>query len=350
MNHAFKIHEVFKNRILIEIISIYESDELLWKDYYALSQEIQKRHYPDGYNPDLTFHEFQEVIGIGSAGSSISQRFLVSVNNINTGWFDCTEYEKTLYCMYDFIHDALNEQELKYILQKVQESTAEAECTHAELLTYRKVLIDYFNSVNAPVAEKILISRLKREDMNLSFYEHIVKHNAPEGLDLRYYNEIPGDIIDDFVRSVNECFDDRDQLSEIKNHYPPLTPAEWYKDKQQLSEAGTRLQMLVLFDKNQIAGFCWICVDSYRKDTIRHNGGLTAVNRGYRGRGLARFLKAKMYIKLLEENKDFKYITTDTMPWNTYMYNINREFGFKPFKNGCAFKLTEEFLKSYLNK
>lgn len=334
---------------MISIQSINEDDVLLWKEYFTVSQQIQSKHYPQAFNSDLSFEEFKEQMLAGSDSSLFSKRFLVAVNNINTGWFECSEFEKTLYCMYDFIHEDLDEQELKFILGKVLELTAEAKCTHAELLIYRKLVMDHFCSIKAPVAEEILISRLNREDMDLSYYAQAAE-NKPVDLDLRCFDNIPAEFINDFLNTMNECFDDRDTLNDVHNNYPPLTPEQWYEDKQRLSEAGSKLEYLVLFDKNKIAGFCWVCVDSYRKEVIRHNGGLTAVKRAYRGRGLARYLKAKMYIKLLEENKDFKYITTDTMPWNTYMYNINREFGFKPYKKGCAFRLTSEFLKSYIDK
>ncbi len=70
--------------------------------------------------------------------------------------------------------------------------------------------------------------------------------------------------------------------------------------------------------------------------------------RAHRGKGFAGYLKAKMYLKLLEENSDFTNIETDTMSWNTYMYRINEEFGFKPLKYGCEFKLTKDFVESYL--
>lgn len=110
------------------------------------------------------------------------------------------------------------------------------------------------------------------------------------------------------------------------------------------------MSVFILFDiEENIAGLCWIFTNSKYKNTISHNIGLTAVEPKYRGKGIAKFLKAKLYLKLLKENKDFKYITTDTMPWNKYMYRINKEFGFKPFKKGASFKLTEEFIENYLN-
>ena len=335
---------------MIEFKTLRENDVLLWEKYFSVTQEILKRHYPEGYKADLTISAFKDLIDTNSKTCDLYRDFLVLDDNTPTGWFDCSKYDSILYCMYDLIPFSINEQELKLVLQKMLEVQKEAECSHIELVTYRKLLIDHFEGIQAPIAEKTLISRLNREDMNMSFYNQIVESSKLKELKLCHYNEIPGEIIADLVNSVNNCFDDRDLLNDIRREYPPLTIEDWYKDKKHLAERGTKLEILILFDNNRIMGFCWVCVDSFRKDVIRHNGGFTAVNREYRGKGIAKFLKAKLYIKLLEENKDFMYITTDTMPWNKYMFRINEQFGFKPYRNGCGFKLTADFLEPYLNK
>jgi GNAT superfamily N-acetyltransferase len=138
-----------------------------------------------------------------------------------------------------------------------------------------------------------------------------------------------------------------------KNPYPAKAPdvtVEYVKAVMEMHKKnGTVNSMYILFNESaEIAGLCSVCIDSFRSETLRHVGTLTAVAAKYRGKGIARYLKAKLYLKLLEENKDFKYITTDTMPWNKYMYKINNEFGFKPYIKGCSFKITKEFLENYL--
>lgn len=40
--------------------------------------------------------------------------------------------------------------------------------------------------------------------------------------------------------------------------------------------------------------------------------------------------------------------TSDTMPWNTYMFRINEEFGFRFQRKGYAFKLTGEFIENFI--
>ncbi len=81
---------------------------------------------------------------------------------------------------------------------------------------------------------------------------------------------------------------------------------------------------------------------------IDHRGGLTAVGRNYRGEGIAKFLKANMYLKMLELYTDFEYIITDTYPWNKYMYKINEDMGFRPHKKICKFRFSKEFFEELL--
>lgn len=335
---------------MVEIIPRKNFNDNLWDKYFNLSQEIVKRHYPDGYNPDSKISEFKDLFLKTSLSEPSYNDFIILENGNASAWLDSSVWENTLYAKYDFISDNINEKVFRTALKKLLEINNEIKCSYIEFIIYREILINYLISINTPVSEEMLFSRLNHDDMDISLYNEIIENSELKKWNIRYLNEIPDEFINEFVDSVNKCLEDKESISKNRHHYPPLTPEEWYKDKMNLKTLGTNLEILILFDdNNKIAGFCWVCIDSFRKNIIRHNGGFTAVNSGYRGKGIAKYLKAKLYTKLLEENSDFRYISTDTMPWNTYMYRINEEFGFKPYKKGCSFKLTNDFIKNYLN-
>jgi hypothetical protein len=107
---------------------------------------------------------------------------------------------------------------------------------------------------------------------------------------------------------------------------------------------------LLTNDSNDIAAVCSLYTDNDNQRVIRHGGGITGVDAKYRGKSIARYLKSLMYKKMLAEFPDFEYITTDTYPWNTYMYRINEEFGFKSFKHGAEFHIPKATLTEFLNK
>ncbi len=336
---------------MIKVIPRENFDDILWDKYFRLSRDIIKKHYPEGYDPHHKFLEFKEFIMNLSKNDESFNDFLILNCGTASAWFDSSVWEDVHYAGFDYLSDDVNENVLNAAFEKLYEINTDLKCSHTELVTYREKLINYLKSIDTPVIEDIHLSRLIRENMDASLYKEIIENSDLKRWNTKCLNEIPGEIITEFVKSINKCFEDRDSLNKDYHHYPPLTSEEWYKDKQNLKSLGTNLEFLILFDdNNKIAGFCWVCIDSYRKNTVRHNGGFTAVNPGYRGKGIAKYLKAKMYLKLLEENKDFKYVTTDTMPWNKYMYKINEEFGFKTYKRGCSFKLNTDFFRSYLNK
>jgi len=110
-----------------------------------------------------------------------------------------------------------------------------------------------------------------------------------------------------------------------------------------------RMYMYMLFDGDNIAAFSSLYIREENKNIIDHGGGLTTVSRNYRGQNLARFLKAKLYLKMLDEFPHFDYIKTDTYPWNKYMYRINEEMGFKPFKEYSEFKISKATLENSIN-
>jgi hypothetical protein len=105
----------------------------------------------------------------------------------------------------------------------------------------------------------------------------------------------------------------------------------------------------ILFNEfNDMIGLSFILINKIDPLRVRYDGGLTGVHKNYRGNGFGRYLKAKMFFHLLEKYPDFKIITTDTMPWNKYMYKINEDFGFKAYKKGAKFRFTKELLENYL--
>jgi GNAT superfamily N-acetyltransferase len=187
--------------------------------------------------------------------------------------------------------------------------------------------------------------------MDVSYYKSIAANSDLSGWKLMYCNEIPESIMENFIESANKCFSDLVSLNPFDVYNFSFTVKQWKETTEAMEKNGTTYGFNILFDRvDKIAGMCWILFDESVPKTLRHIGGFTAVIPKYRGLGIGKFLKAALYLRLLQENEVFKDIITDTMPWNTYMCRINEELGFKPFKKGCRFKFTNDFLNNYLNK
>jgi hypothetical protein len=335
---------------MTEFISTKINEEGLWLKFFKLSQEISRKHYSDHYNPEDTVEKFTKRRKDSAANDPTHDEYVVFYNGNVAGWFDTSVWNKELYFGFDTVFDECDENLLKAILIKFDEIMNEKNFTDSLYYTYREPIFSALKKTGAAVDEEYVISRVERKDMDSEFYKEIVRDNPLEKWKLEYYYELPENIIEQYAKCYNECWHDMFTINPYPAKATDIT-TEYIKTVMETHKKnGTTNPMYILFDDAcEIAGLCSICIDSSRPDTLRHVGSLTAVPAKHRGKGIARYLKAKLYLKLLEENKDFKYITTDTMPWNKYMYKINSEFGFKPFRKGCSFRISRDFIKNYIN-
>lgn len=326
---------------------ISETDNEMWNKYFILCQEISKKHYPAGYDSGKTIEKFREQIRKNSVNLSFHKDFLVFENERPAAWFSLSKVENDLYFGFDVLADEVPKGILNNLYAGIYEELAGNDYGYAVNYVFREPLIKAFKDSGAFINEEILISRLEKKDMNESFYKEIAANDKLNKCRLEFYTDIPAEHIEKFEALSQSAINDIASLNPNKAKMYPFTYEGW---KKNIKNFGSIVTVCLLFDnEDNIAGLTWVISYPNGLNTIQHNGGLTAVSQKYRGLGIARYLKANLYLKLLNENKDFKYVTTDTMPWNTFMFRINEEFGFKPHKRGCSFKLTKELLKNYLN-
>lgn len=78
-------------------------------------------------------------------------------------------------------------------------------------------------------------------------------------------------------------------------------------------------------------------------DTIAYVG-LTGVMPKYQGRGLGKYLKARMNYDLRENFPKVEYVNTDNAESNAPMLSINERMNFKPHKNWIVYKIAVDEL------
>lgn len=77
--------------------------------------------------------------------------------------------------------------------------------------------------------------------------------------------------------------------------------------------------------------------------------GMTGVFPEYRNRGLGRWIKAEMLIKMLQELPQAKFVRTDNADMNAPMMKINNELGFKPYMADCVWQVDTAQAARYLS-
>lgn len=208
---------------------------------------------------------------------------------------------------------------------------------------------EIFKKAGIKVSTESITSKLLKNDIDFEKLKNIVDDNSfIKDFELRLMHEFPEELYEEFSETMNEVFLESVVLSPQKPVLKTFTKDRLINMIKRDKEEGDPMYMYVVLDKNKVAAFCRVYLEKYYgKIFIQHCGGLTGVAKKYRGKGFAKYLKAKMYIKINEDYPDFEYALTDTKPWNKYMYRINEELGFKPFENSLTFKFTKEIIENY---
>ncbi|MHA2365813.1 MAG: GNAT family N-acetyltransferase, partial [Candidatus Hodarchaeales archaeon] len=77
---------------------------------------------------------------------------------------------------------------------------------------------------------------------------------------------------------------------------------------------------------------------------------LTGVKQEYRGRGLGKWLKSALLLRIRNEFPKVNIVTTGNATSNAPMLSINERLGFKKYKESVNAQITTEQLKKYLSR
>jgi hypothetical protein len=249
------------------------------------------------------------------------------------------------------IYDVLQEEILEYILKGVYERMMQLKVTESYYWSFEEDINELLIKIGADKTEELILSCFEKDKANTELFKkwiEVPEHDSR--FKIVFYKNLPEDLMNEYVRFVNPVFKDIDSLNPFLDRKPiTITKDDLIRwNKMDKVNNNIKYYYILFNEKEEIAALTCVIINKNNTSIIRYNNGLTAVGREYRGQGLGKYLKAKMFFKLEEDFPEFKFIHTDTMPWNKYMFKINEEFGFKPFKKGAKFRFTKEFLENYL--
>jgi hypothetical protein len=335
----------------IKVISISDLDENGWQNYFNLIIEIDRKFSPGNISDDGSWQDFRAKIlkRFEINKDSVHNEYLLSCNGKSKAWLAIRKDSNGCFFVFNTLYKKIPGSIIKTILSVVYDYTCRENTENTCYWSFNERCNSALRKAGAEVVEELITTRLEREKMNPGFYHEIVHNTDTSGYSLSLFTSFPEHVVDDFTLLMNEIFRGIDSLNPYGTVIETRTGDFWLRKYGNEKDSGSEMKMFMLFDsENKIAAYCSLFVDPANPLTVRHGGGFTVVSPKHRGKGFARFLKAKTYLLLLEENSQFKYITTDTMPWNKYMYRINEEFGFTSYEHGAEFTITKEFLENYL--
>lgn len=330
---------------MYNIISVKNISENQWHDYFNMSQELNEKYYPDRFNKADTVEVFRSRIEESYKKTKGYENYLIKLDNLSIGWFYTTTWGEVFYIgpyiNYDVIGNDIFNSVLKFAYDLMKKSGFQEMFTSS----YRKANIDFFIEINAEITEEFVSSQIKREEINISLFNSIVNNFNLNDHKTIFCNRIEEEYADSYLVCFNIAFRDLMNLNKAKLKYEPFT-----KEQLIYNQNGDNCKRIILLlnKMNIVIGFSELFYDKEQR-IYSCDSGFTAVHPEYRGRGAAKFLKAKLYLDLVNEDTIFNSIRTNTLDCNKYINNINYELGFKEYRRGYSFRLKRDFIENYLN-
>lgn len=331
---------------MYHIISVNNINESEWLQYYEMSQELNENYYPDRYREDNSLEVFRSGIQKSINKTKGYENYLIKYENLPVGWFYLTTWGDVLYIGIYFNTEKIDNNLIKMVLLFMYEKMVNDNFNELFTSSYRNTNIDFFKAINAEITEEFISSEIKRDDFNIPLFNSIADNYDLKDFELVYCNKIEETYADSYINCFNSAFSDLMNLNKVKLKYEPFTKEQLINNQN--SDVEKHI-ILLLNNKRKVTAFSELYYDNKNR-IYSCDSGFTAVGRELRGMGIAKFLKAKLYLQLLKNNPDFKSIKTNTLSCNKYINNINSELGFKEYRKGYSFRMTKQFLENFISK
>ncbi|MHA1212657.1 MAG: hypothetical protein ACTSSH_09365, partial [Candidatus Heimdallarchaeota archaeon] len=141
------------------------------------------------------------------------------------------------------------------------------------------------------------------------------------------YTSIPDEIIEEFCKVATEIVNQQ-PLGDLEIGEMITTPESFRQQEKMFTDMGRDwITMLAREADGSISGLTDMRYNPGRETMISQ--GLTGVQESYRGRGLGKWLKASMLLKIKNDYPQVKIVSTTNATTNAPMISINDRLGFK---------------------
>ena len=192
-------------------------------------------------------------------------------------------------------------------------------------------------------------NRLSLETLDWKLMEKWIKEGQKRspGTHIEFYHEIPDILLHEYCDVFTEVGNQAPR-DELETGDLIFTPKSWKARMEELKRAGMRYLSAISLEKDgRISGLTDVTWLPFQPSVLIQN--LTGVLHKYRGKGIGKWLKGAMVLKVREEFPDVIEISTQNATSNEPMLAINRQMGFKLYREVYLFQLELEKLGKYLH-
>lgn len=208
----------------------------------------------------------------------------------------------------------------------------------------------FLKSLGSQTALSGVENRLKVEKIDWNMVEqwHKEGHERSPESRIELYYTISQEIIEEYCKIYTETLNQQ-PFGDLDIGKIVFTPEMIRYNEKNTAELGRKhLTYMTIESNGDISGFTEMMYNPEKETMIVQL--LTGVKIDYRGRGLGKWLKAAMLLKMSEEFPQVKVVTTGNATTNEPMLSINERLGFEVHKEGISAQMSLEKLGEYLSK
>ncbi len=199
---------------------------------------------------------------------------------------------------------------------------------------------------NFQIASARNLSRLYLKNVDWTKMESWRSDSKIKNVTIRTFEFVPEDILEEFCNVYTECGKMAPDYDGDYTACEQTTPVAQRESEDKFRKENIRRIAAVSIEEDgTISGFSAVDYDEDNPKEVDQD--LTGVLIGYRGRGIAKKLKAEVLFKLREQSLSAEFIETGNNLRNTSMLAINSQMNFK--KHCCHYLVTgkvDEIMKS----
>lgn len=208
----------------------------------------------------------------------------------------------------------------------------------------------FAQNLGASIGLEARDSRAQVKDLNWEMIEQwaLVGGQSNPDVTIELFEGLPSDKdIEAYSQLYTEVFNQQ-PFDDIEGLEATWSPERLREVHARMQEVGSTDYVMVTREANgDLSGMTEL---SYNPERSHRAGqGLTGVQENYRGRGLGKWLKAKMLLYMRENFPTVEHIATTNAASNAAMLSINERLGFKLHKHNTLFKISIDDLRNQLD-
>jgi len=337
---------------ILEISSIDTTDEL-WREYHRIQLNLHEKF---GSSYKLTdWRELKKTILSFIAKEKNYQRILIRNGERLVGWaemklFNANTPDKLLSIRFDADYEVVPPELSKVLAEFFFEGIMKYEVSQLFYITQDKRAIKTAFSWGGEKMHRNDEYVLYRDRADIALMKSWMDSIPSKNPDLvmRFFPETPEVYYEQFARVLSQCLNDmpeeRDSRVKFNVNVEELKQQVIWRRQNNIPS----YKYIIFNQWEEIVGLTLAELRvKYPKEASQ---AMTGVVEQYRGRGLAKWLKAAMYFKLGEDFPENKKIITMMRAVNEPIQHINMQMGYVLEREGMELEISKEKLARFLSK